>query len=392
MLRQLLTESLLLAAMGGGLGLLLGYPLRNVLGRGMMPGFWTSPWAASGITVPFGWHVFLFTAGVTAVTALLFGLLPAWRSMRTDANTVMKESARGLTRQRSLWGGKATVAVQLALSTVLVVGAAVFTRTLLRLIAVDPGFDPKNLLVFQVSPAPQTYPAGKDIALHTRVEQELARVPGVEAISATDIPLLAGFMSNATVRLEGQPAKKRGEGDGHFVDLLRVGPEFLRTMRIPLLRGRDINDRDTRTAPWGAIINRTMADTYFPNTDPLGKRFSTGEDDKGNVEWAEVVGICGDVAYEALSEKRPLVVIYPYRQGRDTGAMSYVVRSREPVDRLVPTLRRVVQGVDPDLPLTDVRTQEQQVAAGMQQQRTFAGLTAGFGLLALLLACVGYMA
>jgi predicted permease len=183
-LRQVLTESLMLAAIGGALGLLLGY-----LARTALPKLFLNAWESDSIHVPFDWKVFSFTAGVTLATGVLFGIAPAWSATRAEIGTAIKDGGKAATRQRKGWSGRTIVSFQIALSTLLVVGASLFLRTLINLNAVDVGFRADGLVLFDVNPPSKQYPAPKDVTLHARIEQALREVPGVEGVTLTDIPL-----------------------------------------------------------------------------------------------------------------------------------------------------------------------------------------------------------
>jgi predicted lysophospholipase L1 biosynthesis ABC-type transport system permease subunit len=208
-LRQVLTESLTLAAIGGAVGLLLGYWSRTAL-----PKLLLNSWEREGMNVPFDWRVFSFTAGITLATGVLFGIAPAWSATRAEIGTAIKDGGKASTKQRKGWSGRTLVAFQIALSTLLVVGASLFVRTLINLNAVDVGFRADGLVLFDLNPPSKQYPAPKDIALHARVEQALRDVPGVEGVTLTDIPLLADSQSESDFNVEGVPKTNGPHGAG----------------------------------------------------------------------------------------------------------------------------------------------------------------------------------
>jgi predicted permease len=378
-LRQLLTESLLLAALGGLGGLLLGY-----LGRNAIPKLLTNAWERSDFSAPFDWGVFGFTAAVTLLTGILFGLAPAWMAARAEVSCSLKETAQTATRRRKGLGGKAIVAFQIALSTLLVVGAGLFLRTLIALNSVDVGFNADNLLLFEINPPVARYPAGKDVRLHTQLEGRFAALPGVEHVAPGSLAYIAHSMSNANFILEGEdPDKSKRPAE----DLNVVGNDFFRTLEIPIVAGRAFGPQDTTTSPKVAVINQSLARAHFSNVNPLGKRFKV--DGVAKSDWVQIVGICADTRYSDLRDEPPPQYFLPYVQQKGAGNMTYQLRTRLAPAALLPSLRQVVQSVDRDLPLVDVRTQREQIDSTMQIERTFAALTAGFGLLALALACVG---
>jgi len=382
-LRQLLTESLLLAAIAGVCGLSLGYMSRNLI-----PALMKSGWEGGEFNVPFDWHVFGFTAAVTLATGIVFGLVPAWRATGVEVNTALKEGSRAATRSRKSRGGKSLVAFQVMLSTLLVMSSALFVRTIAKLEAVDPGFKAKGLTLFSVSLPDSEYPVPKDVAGLHRIEEAVAGVPGVSGVTASSMPLVAGWQSSGSFYVEGAPVPTK-ETRSDYASFARVGGSFFSTMSIPILAGRGLNDHDTETSPHVAVVNQALAQRFFPGVDPIGKRFRTSNDPKDAVEWIEIVGICANSHYQSLKEETPRTFYTPYRQAKEMADATYMVRSDLPAATLVPALRRAVQQVDANLPVRNIRTQQEQIDETMQQERMFATLTAGFGFLALVLACVG---
>ncbi|WP_263373939.1 ABC transporter permease [Granulicella aggregans] len=382
-LRQLLTESLLLAAIAGVCGLSLGYTSRNLI-----PALMKSGWEGGEFNVPFDWRVFGFTAAITLTAGVVFGLAPAWRATRVELNTTLKEGSRSATRSRKSRGGKALVAFQVMLSTLLVMTSALFVRTITKLEAVDPGFRAKGLMLFSVSLPAAEYPAPKDIAGLYRIEAALAAVPGVQGVTASSMPLVAGWQSSGSFYVEGAPVPTK-ETQGDYASFARVGGSFFSTMSIPILAGRGLNDHDTETSPHVAVVNQALAQRFFPGVNPIGRRFRTSYDPKDAAEWIEIVGVCANSHYQSLKEETPRTFFTPYRQAKEMADATYMVRSELPAAVLLPALRHAVQQVDANLPMRNIRTQQEQIDETMQQERMFATLTAGFGLLALVLACVG---
>jgi predicted permease len=378
-LRQLLTESLLLAVLGGAGGLLLGY-----LGRNTIPKLLTNSWEQSDLSVPFDWGVFAFTASVTLLTGILFGLAPALLAARAEVSSSLKETAQTATRRRKGLGGRAIVAFQIALSTLLVVGAGLFLRTLIALDSTDVGFNTGNLLLFEINPPAARYPAGKDVRLHSELERRFAAVPGIEHIAAGSEAYIAENLDNEDFLPEGENFdKNRRQAE----DMNLVGVNFFPTLGIPIVAGRGFGEQDTASSPKVGIINESLARKRFPNTNPIGKRFRADQDSQN--EWIQIVGICADNRYLNLRDDPPPQFFLPYIQQAEVRGMVYQVRTKLAPSALAPALRRVVQSLDRDLPMTDMRTQREQIDATMKIERSFAVLTAGFGLLALAFACVG---
>jgi predicted permease len=377
-LRQLLTESLLLAGIGGLGGLLLGYAGRNAI-----PSLMTNRWQTNAFDAHFDWEVFGFAAGMTTLTGLLFGLAPAWLAARAEVSSSLKESAQTVSRRRKGFGGKAIVAFQIALSTLLVVGAGLFLRTLFALNTVDAGFKTEHLLLLEVDPPAKRYADGKAVQLHARLEEGFAGVPGVQAVTAASTAYIADSMSNDLFLPEGE-AQDQHKDQAEMFNV--VGNSFFSTMGIPMIAGRAFGAEDTATSAKVAVINESLARKRFPNANPIGKMFRTGDATDGLVR---IVGICADTRYMNLRDDAPPQFFMLYRQQAQAGGMTYAIRTQLEPAALVPALRRVAQGVDRDLPLIDLRTQREQIDATMQMERMFAALTTGFGLLALALACVG---
>jgi predicted permease len=382
-LRQVLTESLMLAALGGAVGLLLGY-----LARTALPKLLLNSWEREGMNVPFDWRVFCFTAGITLVTGVLFGIAPAWNATRAEIGTAIKDGGKGSAKQRKGWSGRTIIAFQIALSTVMVVGASLFLRTLINLNAVDVGFRADGLVLFDINPPSKQYPAPKDIAVHARIEQALRAVPGVEGVSLTDIPFIADSESGSGFYMEEAPGNDKPQ-DRTLSMEATVGQDFLSVLGIPIVAGRGFTPEDAESPHRFSIVNQALARKYFPNQNPIGRRFTMDDSNKKNRSWLEIIGVSADTRYSHLQDEPPPLHFDLYRQSKDIGDATYVVRTRMKPDAIVPSLRATVQGIDRDLPLMDVRTQRQQIDATISQQRVFASLTAAFGILALALACVG---
>ncbi|MGA7258252.1 MAG: ABC transporter permease [Terracidiphilus sp.] len=376
--RQLFTESLLLATLGGADGLLL-----SAAGRNVIPRLLIDPWEHAETAIPMDWRVFGFTILVTLTTALLFGLMPAWLAARNEVSSQLKENTHQATRRRKGWSGKSLVALQIALSTVLVIGAGVFLRTVMQLSSVDLGFQPDHVLMFDISPPRSRYQGGKDVLLHAQLEQKIAALPGVESVAPAWMPLAAGSMSNSDFLPEGQPVDPKGRT---AEDINVVGRDYFHTMRIPMIAGRAFNAQDTATSLKVGIVNQALARKHFPNVNPIGKRFKTDGPKDG---WITIVGICADTRYSQLRDDPPPVFYLPYVQQTDVGGMTYQIRTHLRAAALVPALRQIVQQADPDLPMIDIRTEREQMDANMQMERALATMTSAFGVLALVLASVG---
>ncbi len=375
-LRQVLTESLSLSLLGGAAGFVLGY-----LGRNAIPRLMSSSWEPFESVSRFDWGVFWFTAAVSILTGLLFGLAPAWKATRTQVNSGLKDSAQTTTHRRKGFAGKTIVAFQVALSTLLVVGAVLFVRTLANLDSIDPGFRADHLLLFEIQQPRSQYPPPKDIELHRRLELGLATAPGVESVTVSSGALIANNINRDDFVPLDRPNSKTEETGRYDT---AVGEHFFATMGIPMLAGRGFNAGDTEMSLKVAVINQALAREAFPSENPIGKRF-------GSYDMTfQIVGVCANTRYDSLRKEPPPQFYLPYRQLPDAASgMTYEIRTHVDPASLTPLLRRAVQSVDKNLPLIDVRTQEQQIEATVQDERMFADLTTGFGLLALVLASIG---
>jgi predicted permease len=217
-----------------------------------------------------------------------------------------------------------------------------------------------------------------------QLEERFAALPGVEHVAPGSLPYIAHNMSNSDFLPEGESFDKNKR---QAEDLNVVGNDFFRTLAIPLVAGRAFGPEDTVTSPKVAVINQSLARARFPNVNPLGKKFRANRD--AGSDWVEIVGICADTRYASLRDQPPPQFFMPYVQQKGVDGMTYQLRTRLAPGVLLTSLRQAVQSVDRDLPMVDVRTQREQIDATMQIERAFAALTAGFGVLALALACVG---
>jgi predicted permease len=362
----------------------LGY-----LGRTALPKLLLNSWEREGMNVSFDWRVFSFTAGVTLATGVLFSIAPAWSATRAEIGTAIKDGGKASTRQRKGWSGRTIVAFQVALSTLLVVGAGLFLRTLINLNSIDVGFRADGLVLFDINPPSKQYPAPKDVALYARIEEAFRAVPGVDGVTLTDIPLLANSQSSSDFNVEGAPEGKQQSGGSTGAMEATVGQDFLAVMGIPMVAGRAFTKQDAEAPQRVAVVNQALVRKYFPHQNPVGRRFTMDDAKTKGRSWLEIVGVCADTRYAHLQEEPPPLHFDLYRQSKDIGGVTYVVRTRMKPDALVLSLRAVVQTIDRNLPLMDVRTQRQQIDSTMLQERVFASLTAAFGILALALACVG---
>jgi predicted permease len=377
-LRQVLTESLLLSSIGGMLGLVLGY-----LGRNAIPRLLAAPWQPDTMQVDFDWRVLTFTATVSLATGVLFGIVPAWQATRTDVNTALKDTSHATANRHRMWLGKGLVVFQIALSTILLIGAGLFVRTLVNLSRTPLGFRADHILLFRLNPPRTGHNEGQMVALYRQLEEKLAAIPGVRSVAMSNIAIIGDGHSGATFHVSGTPLPK----EEVRVQTNKVGLDFFQTMGISILGGRGFDAHDTPTSPKVAVVNRALARQFFPNENPIGKMFETDpEDVQGQVQ---IVGIAADTRYADLRSETPPTFYLLYQQALEAGSMVVQIRTAAEPGSILSQVRATIASLDRDLPLSDVRTMTDQIKATMSGERIFARLTSGFGILALVLACIG---
>ncbi len=375
LVRQLLTESVLLALIGGALGLLVAY-----WGRKLLPGT-----TGQG---PLDWRVLLFASGVALTTGILFGIAPAMRVTGTSAGEALKDNTRSVTGSRTLLN-KSLLVLQVAISLVLLIGAGLFLRTVDNLRKVNVGFNPQNLVLFRVNPQLNRYDPPRIASLYEQMVQRLMAVPGVRAVTLTNPPLLSGSVNSTNLVVQGRVyapgVLEDRRSQDHSVNRMRVAFNFFDTMEIPLLRGRGFTERDNLPAPKVAIINEAAVRKFFPDEDPIGRRFGSSPETSGQIE---VVGVVRDVKYSELREPAPATMYVPYNQN-PVGAMAFVIRTSSDPTAAMTGIREAVRQVDANVPLTDMSTQMEQIERRFMQERVFAQAYTLFGGLAVLVASIG---
>jgi predicted permease len=380
LVRQLLAESLLLALLGGAAGVLVAWASvagLRALGPGSVP-------RLAETTVDA--RILGFALVLSLCTGLLFGLLPALRASRADLGEVIKEGARGTAGGpvRERLRGTLIVA-EVALSFALLIGAGLLLRSLERLLAVDKGFDAERVISSYLLLPYTRYPQGHQQAAFFREVRERAQaLPGVEtAALVSDIPLGGG--ANGGVAIEG---REYPPGKEPFAEKRIASPGYFEVLRIPLLAGRVFNERDIAGAPAVVVVNQAFAQSYFPGESPLGKRVDFRWDTRG---MQEIVGVVGDVREQALQQPARPAIYIPLAQ-RPAEWAYLLVRTTGDPQGIVPSLRRVVAALDRNLPLAEVRTLEEVVAAGLADRRLAMALFGVFSVLSLVLAALGLYA
>lgn len=374
--RQLLTESLLLSVLGGGFGLLLaswGNEGIRLLGADQIP-------RADQIKVD--GLVLGFTFLLSVATVAIFGLAPALQASRIDLNATLKEggrtgSAGGRRRLRN-----ALVIVEVALSLILLVGAGLMINSFWRLLNVEPGFDKKNLLSIELSLTSDRYAQESQRgAFYQQLLERVSTVPGVQSAAIVNHPPFSGRRGIGAFKIEGKP-EPTSLDDTPLADVRAVSPNYFQMMGIPLLQGREFTGTDTKDAPQTVIVNRAFAERYWPGEDPLGRRLSEGDG------WMTVVGVVGDIHQSGLDQEAAPHVYASFLQAPVRRSGLLLRGAADPLS-LVAAVRAQVNSLDPDQPIYNIHTMEDLIAGSMSERRLNLLLLAVFGLTALSLAAIG---
>ncbi|MGE0128310.1 MAG: ABC transporter permease [Blastocatellales bacterium] len=387
LIRQLLTESVLLATLGGALGILFALWIKDGLlavgdwgGRGMR-----------ALEPQLDWRVLGFTFALSLLTGIIFGLVPAWRATKVDLAPALKDSGRGSSAASRSLLSRGLVVAQVALSLLLLVGAGLFLRTLLNLQRVEVGFNIQNLLLFGIEPGLIGYKDEKLTQLYQRMTERIEAVPGVQAVTFSRVTLLSGGTSSRGVYLRAAlnaapdaEGRIRSSGDGY---IHQVRENFIEAMGIPLLAGRTFKPQDDAKAPKVVVVNQTFANKYFPNESPIGKRFTF---DTKKPDEIEIVGLVKDAKYARQRDEIPPTVYSSWRQEmRAMAGATIEVRTAGDPNASIAAIRQAVREVDGSLPLNNIRTQVEQADETLRMERLFARLVSLFGLLAQQLASIG---
>jgi len=384
LVRQMLTESLLLSLMGGALGLALavtGVPALTRISAGSIP---------RAHEIQLDARVLLFTLGLTLITALLFGLLPALRQTRGAATASLREAGRrGATRgagHRRALG--ALVVTEVALTLVLLAGAGLLFRSFLRLQSVSPGFEPAGLLTFEMGVAGARYSTLADQAeFYRKVVERISTVPGVESAAAVHRLPMFRFPTTTAFQIEGRPVPPGAIAPA--ADVRIITPDYFRALKIPLRAGRELTDRDDASATKVVVISQAVANQHWPGESPVGKRIQIGAN---QTDLWEIVGVVGDVRMRGLDKEAGPAVYWTMQQNFFPTALRSVtllIRTRTEPAALVSAVRRTLREVDPQEGLAAVRTMEAVVAESYAQRRLNLTLMLVFASVATLLAVVG---
>ncbi len=377
LIAQLLTESLLLALLGGVAGLVVAH--WTLIGiTSMLP-----PQVVAGLTFNLSGPVLLFTAVVSLGTGFLFGITPALHSTRPDLVTELRNNSGKLSGSRGAARFRASlVTAQIALSMALLIAAGLFIKSLRNVSRVDLGINIDNMVTFGISPARSGYDSTRSLQLFGRVEEVLTSLPGVSAVTSSGIQLLAGNNWGEGVSVEG--FKKDPDTDvGSRTNA--VGPSYFHVLGVPLLSGRDFTALDGSGAMKVAIVNEAFAKKFGLGRNAVGKKMSMGNDSLD----ITIVGLAKDSKYSQVKDKIPPVFVRPYRQYGRVSNLSFYVRSSLPPAQILRAIPPAIKRVDPNLPVEGLKLMPQQVADNVFLDRMISTLSAAFAVLATLLAAVG---
>jgi len=376
--RQLLAESVLLALIGGVLGLLVSYWMVDLLVS-------FSPDGTPRLSeVVVDRRVLGFSLGLSVLTGLLFGLAPAWQISRTDVHQSLRDSGKGTpSAQRGRRALGAMVVAETALALMLLVGAGLLMKSFVQLQRVDPGFNPNGVLTAVINLPRASYPERpKVIAFYQQLLERVSALPGVQSAGAVSSLPMGGFNSDTGIVIEGRPAPPPNQQPGAWFS--SVSLDYFRTMSTPLRAGRWFTERDNAQSPKVIIVNETFVRRYYPNENPIGKRIGDGRPDG----WREIVGVVGDVKHFGLNEESRPSMFFPDQQAGSPRMVLVMRTSNDPLS-LTAAVRGAVASLDTNLALATIKTMEQVTAESIATPRFTLLIFGLFSTLALLLAAAG---
>jgi predicted permease len=380
LIRQLLTESFLVAGMGGVLGIAL-----SVVGARLLLAVVSTGVDELGLQVPVDYHVLIFTTGISLLTGLVFGLAPAVRGTRLDINRTLAANARdpiaGRGRVRT---GRILVVVQVALSLILLMGGALFLRSLHNMLAQKLGYDRDHLLMVTVDPVAAGYKGASATAMYERVLAKLRTIPGVRDVTLSRGGLFAGD-SGDHVAIEGSPVRDSEQLVSYWTE---IGPDYFKTLKIPLLRGREIDSADAARGAPACVINESFLRRFFPDLDAIGKHIT--DEYPTTRETFEIVGVVADSKEHAPDEnKRPRFYANISHPIGTVGEVTFILSTSGEPASVASEVRKLLRQFDQNLSILTVRTVNQQIGRRLITERLTADLAAFFSGLALLMAAIG---
>jgi putative ABC transport system permease protein len=380
---QLLVEALILAGGGAVAGLAFSVvTLKLIISQlpsdaNMPPDF---------LSAQLQWPVLLYALGISLVTGLAFGLYPAFEAARSaPASALNEESGRASSTRGASIVRRGLVCAQVMISAILLIPTGLFLKSLVNLTHVEIGVRTENLVTFGIEPERNGYTHEQCRTLIGRAEAALAAIPGVSSVSAAMVPLIGGSNWNNTLTVEGFAS---GPGIDSNSSLNNVSPGYFANLGVPLLYGREFTEADNLAAPRIAVVNEQFAKYFFGDKNPLGRRFGMGWGNKVKLDH-EIVGVVKDTHYANVRQKPPRLYYTPWRQDKEPGGMSFYLRSSLPPAQVIAQARRVMRGLDPNLPPRDLRTMDEQIRHDIQSDRLVLMLAAVFAVLATVLAMLG---
>ena len=379
LIRQFLTESMLLAGLGGAAGLIVASWTQKLLWA-LRP-----PFFPDDLVIALDPRVMGFAIGIALLTGLLFGLAPAWSATKPELTSALKEETGGAAARAPLFSFRnVLIAGQLALSVIALVFAGLFIRSLRNAQQTDPGWNTHNLGLLSVNVSAQGYAGERAVAYYRAAVEKAGAVPGVTAATVAAGPLLNGGGLLRTIRPQGDDDKLRTTGQ--LMSYNHVLPGFLQTMGIPLLKGRDFTPMDDDKHPLVVIINERLARLAWPNRDPVGQTIKVF----GSETPVEIIGVVKDVTFDNIGEDPKPYLFFSIAQESDRGGFGTIqVRTQMDINALMPAIRRQIQSLDPAMPLVNITTMDESIRQGLWASRAGAALLSIFGGLALLLAAIG---
>ena len=378
LVRQLITESILLSVLGGTLGLLFAYWFSDFL-------ISLVPQASSPLLLHFvpDARILVFTFGVSVITGVLFGLAPALGTMNIDLSLLLKDNRHGVTDHSRFGPGKALIVFQIALSMMLLVGAGLFARSLQNLQNVKTGFDRDHILLVDINCYGTNYKDEKLTAMHRELLERMNALPGIRSASLSTASPFTGGIDSLKVSLPGIAEQIGGEE----IKIAVVAPRYFETMGVQLAAGREIDSRDTQQSPKTAVISESVSRLYFENQSPVGRHINIGGSSKDD-EY-EIVGIAKDV-YLGNLRKEPTRIIYlSSQQSWTRPSLTFVLNSTLDENSLAAQVRSTIQSVGRDIPITSIKKLNARITDSLVQERIVAMLSSFFGIVALLLSCIG---
>jgi predicted permease len=376
LMAQLLTESVVLAALGGLVSLVVAkWTLDGI--AALLPGD-----ARQTLEFTLQPAVLIFAALTAVVTGLVFGMFPAWHSTRAELVTTIRSNAGQILGARSAARFRASlVTVQIALAMSLLIAAGLFMKSLVNVTHVELGVRIDSVVTFSVAPERSGYDSSRALQLYGRIEEEIAAMPGVTSVTSSSVPLLAGNNWGNSVRVQGFPAGPDVDNNSRFNE---IGAAYFATLGVPLAAGREFTPADHLGAMQVAVVNQAFAKKFNLNDGAVGKFMSTGGDSLD----IQIVGVIPDIKYSDVKQVVPPLFYTPWRQDTHVSVMNFYIRSVRPA-ALLRELRGVLRRIDPGLPIDDLKSMPQQVRDNVFLDRMISIMSASFAVLATLLAAVG---